>query len=131
MVYVNISNDKRLHINNEAELQREIVKYLRSTDLQFTCSLGGCLDTDISRINAYKSGYQKGTCDIMIFTPCSLYSGLALELKTPSFGSGIISKDQMKFLNTLEVESNWFCLVSNDFAEIIEVLVKYINNMLN
>lgn len=130
MVYTNISNDKRLHLNTEAELQIAVVKYLKQTDLHFTCSLGGCLDESISRINACKQGYKKGTCDLMIFTPCSLYSGLAIELKCPVYGSGVVSKEQLEFLTKLEVESGWFTLISNDYTEIIEILTKYINNIL-
>ncbi len=76
-------------------------------------------------------GYTPGTPDILIFTPCNLYTGCCIELKTPYKGAGIVSKQQNDFMNKLEVESNVFCLISNDYTEIIEFLVKYIHGIIN
>lgn len=132
-MFVNIGKRNIIKIVNEVSLQEEIVKYLRKSDLLFTCSLGGCLDTDIARVNAIKSGYggnfRKGVPDLIIFSPSLNYNLLIIELKAPT-GFGIISKEQKCWLDQLEKESKAFCLVSNDLCEIIEIIVLYINGLL-
>lgn len=127
---IDYQNDRKLSISSEIELQHAVVNFLRTTDLQFT-SLSGSLDTDKQRVESYKSGYTSGTPDILILTPCSLFSSFALELKRPAYGDGCLSKNQQNFLEKLENESNAFCMVSNNYTDIIVMLVKYINNLLD
>lgn len=129
MEYVNFSEKKTFNLNSEKDLQESIVKFLRDTDLLFCSTLGGCLDTAEKRVDAYKSGYQKGTPDLIIYTPMCKYNGLAIELKNP-WGTGKLSKEQAEWINKLSVESNYFCIASNDYTEIIEILVKYVNGIL-
>jgi hypothetical protein len=130
MVYTNISKHEILDIKNEHDLQVHVVQYLKETDLNFTCTLGGYLDDDYQRINATKEGYKKGVCDLIIFSPNKNYKGLGIELKTPSYGNGKVSKAQIEFLDKLEIESGYFCFISNNYTEIIEVIIKYIHNVL-
>jgi hypothetical protein len=118
-----------INITTEKQLQEEVVKYLRQTDLLFCSSLGGFLDTDQRRIEAVKAGYNAGIPDIIIFTSNSGYNSLALELKAPS-GFGAIKKTQLDWLSRLEVESNSFTLCSNDYTEILEVIIKYTHGLL-
>jgi hypothetical protein len=119
-----------INITTEKQLQEEVVKYLRQTDLLFCSSLGGFLDTDQRRIEAVKAGYNAGIPDIIIFTPCTPdYRGLAIELKAPS-GFGAIKKNQLDWLSKLEVESEYFTMCSNNYTEIIEVIIKYTHGLL-
>ena len=131
MVYMNISDNKKYTLNYEADLQAIIVDYLRQTDLLFCASLGGYLDTPSKRISSWVSGYQKGAPDLIIYTPSAdgKYKGMAIELKRPD-GSVKISKEQVSWLDRLEIECGYFCLASNDLVLIIEILTKYINGIL-
>jgi len=128
-MYVNIDSRQILNINTETELQQAIVKYLRDTDLLYVATLGEFQDSIYKRIEGFKMGYVKGSCDLLILTPCSGYNFLALELKAPS-GFGQLANEQHNFLDVLSHECNAYCLVSNDYTEIIEIIIKYINDML-
>jgi hypothetical protein len=127
----NYERKKFFQITTQSHLQQEIVKYLKTTDLLFCASLGGYLDTDQARIMANKEGYQKGQPDIIIYSPssCGNYSGMALELKTP-WGNGELGKHQHDWLDLLEDESGYYCLVSNDFCEVLEAVIKYTHGLL-
>lgn len=131
MVYMNISDNKKYTLNYESDLQAIVVDYLRQTDLLFCASLGGYLDSPAKRIGSWVAGYQKGISDLIIYTPSAdgRYKGMALELKRPD-GSGKISKEQISWLDRLEIECGYFCLASNDLVLIIEVLTKYIHGIL-
>ena len=128
---IDINENKKYDLNYEHDLQAIVVDYLRQTDLLFCASLGGYLDTPAKRIKSWVEGYQKGISDIIIYTPSAdgKYKGLALELKRPD-GTGKISKEQVSWLDRLEIECGYFCLSSNDLVLIIEVLVKYTNGIL-
>jgi hypothetical protein len=117
--------------NLKYELQAIVVDYLRQTDLLFCASFGGYLDSPGKRIKSWIDGYQKGQPDLIIYTPSAdgKYKGLALELKRP-ISTGKISKEQVQWLERLEIECGYFCLASNDLVVIIEVLVKYIHGIL-
>lgn len=127
-MYIEISEKHFYNIVDEESLQRSVVKYLRSCDLLFSSSLGGTLDTIEKRLNSHLNGYQKGTPDLIIYTPCSGYAGMAIEFKTP-WGNGSISKEQKNWCDTLEKECNYLVVVSNNFVEIIEIIVKYVNGV--
>lgn len=131
MVYINIAENKKYDLNYEHNLQAIVVDYLRETDLLFCASLGGYLDTPSKRIRSNVEGYQKGQPDLIIYTPSAdgKYKGLGLELKRPD-GTGSISKEQVSWLDRLEIECGYFCLASNDLVLIIEVLTKYIHGIL-
>ena len=131
MVHIDINENKQYKLNFEHDLQAIIVDYLRQTDLLFCASLGGYLDTPAKRLKSWIDGYQKGQPDLIIYTPSAdgKYKGLALELKRPN-GTGKISKEQVSWLDRLEIECGYFCLASNDLVLIIEVLVKYTNGIL-
>ena len=134
MSYININTRQTLIVNSESSLQEAVVRYLRKTDLLYTATLGGFLDSDLARISAVKQGYggnfRKGVPDLIIYTPNNNYNMLAIELKNPN-GFGTVTKEQIKWLNMLEIECKTFTLVSNDLCEIIEVITKYINGILN
>ena len=128
-MYINIDTKQILNINNESDLQQSVVKYLRKADLLFIVNQGEFLDTIHKRVEATKLGYTKGSVDLMILTPCGGYSGLAFEFKSPT-GFGNIMKEQRGFMEILEHECNYLCVFSNDYAEIIEIVIKYVNDLL-
>ena len=131
MVHIDINENKTVSLKNEHDLQAIVVDYLRQTDLLFCASLGGYLDTPAKRLKSWIEGYQKGQPDLIIYTPSAdgKYKGMALELKRP-IGSAEISKEQVSWLDRLEIECGYFCLASNDLILIIEILVKYIHGIL-
>ena len=131
MVHIDINENKKYDLNFEHDLQAIVVDYLRKTDLLFCASLGGYLDSPGKRIKSYVEGYVRGISDLIIYTPSAdgKYKGMALELKRP-IGSAEISKEQVSWLDRLEIECGYFCLASNDLILIIEVLVKYIHGVL-
>jgi hypothetical protein len=129
MVYIDIDSKHILHIKSEADLQKAVVKYLRETDLAYCSTLGECLDTTVSRIEAVKRGYKCGIPDLIIYTPNNCYNGLAIEFKAAT-GFGNLKKNQLDWLNQLEKDCNYFVIASNDYTTIIETIIKYIHDLL-
>mgnify|MGYP000058562671 CR=1 FL=1 len=119
-----------ININSEEQLQREVVKYLKKTDILFTATLGEYLESPKSRRNANKDGYYRGISDILILTPSEQYNGMAIEFKSPK-GTGNLTPKQRMTLSKLKIECGYFVLLSNDFVEIITLLTKYINGILD
>jgi len=128
-MYIDITSNNVLSITNEKELHNAVVNYLKLTDLMFSCPLPIDLNTDNLRIEAVKNGYLCGMPDILIYTPNNKYNGMCLELKNPR-GTGNLNKKQYDVLNNFDIECKYFCLVSNDYATIIECLVKYLYDIL-
>ncbi len=128
-MYIDITTNNVLSITNENELHNAVVNYLKQTDLMFSCPLPVNLNTDTLRIEAIKKGYTCGMPDIIVYSPNSKYNGLCFELKSPK-GTGNLSKKQYDVLDNFQTECKYFCLVSNDYSVIIEVLVKYMYDIL-
>ena len=73
MMEIDYENRKVYHITCERELQEEVVKFLNTTDLMFSCShTDGMLNTPERRNEARMMGYRKGLPDIIIYTPCTV-----------------------------------------------------------
>ena len=129
MSYINICDDNQMILNNEHSLQTEIVKFLKKTDLIYAANCNGFLDTPLKRKQAWEEGMSSGHPDLLIYTPNKKYNGFALEFKTPN-GMGNLADNQKKWLNDLE-RCNYFSLCSNSLTEVIECLVKYMNDILH
>jgi len=129
MFSTNFDSKKILSIKSEDNLQRQIVKYLKECDLLFCSTLGDTLDSVTRRLNATHKGYTKGIPDLIIYTPGSGYSMFAIEFKSPT-GYGNLSKEQHNVCQLLASESNTFVLISNDYTEIIECIIKYTHGLL-
>lgn len=129
MPYLSFSENKSLNINNEHDLQKSVVEYLRKTDILFASNCNGFLDTPNKRILAFEEGMQNGHPDLIIYTPNKQYNGMAIELKSP-LGVGKLQKNQSEWLQKLEVECKYFCICSNDYTIIIECILKYILSIL-
>lgn len=130
MIYKNYEKCKKIFINTEYQLQKEVVKYLRKTDLLFSIThTDEMLDNPQKRRDAYELGYTKGMPDIIIYTPNDTYSMLCLEMKTP-WSNGVLSNEQEKILDRFSDECNALCVISNDLVEIITIINDYKNNNL-
>jgi hypothetical protein len=129
MMYIDIENNHSLSIRNEFDLHKQVVKYLKTTELLFNCNNPIELDTDVKRVQASLKGYTAGSCDIIIYNKNNTYGGLAIEFKSPT-GLGVISKKQYEFIEQIAGDCNYFVLVSNDYSTIIECIVKYVWNVL-
>ena len=126
MIFKNYENKNTILIQNEEDLQEQVVKLLKHQfpDLLFSANgLEENLNTDSKRIKATKMGYTNGTPDIIIYSKNKQYSGMALELKSPT-GFGILLKNQDEFLKKLK-KNNYLCLVSNDYSDIIRYITMY------
>ena len=88
--------------------------------------LGELQRTDNLRIDSYMKGYKSGQPDILILNLHKIYSGMAIELKTPA-GHGVLSTQQASYLDVLK-NNNFLTIVSNDYDEIILEITKYLLN---
>ena len=130
MVFCGYENKHLLNLGSEDQLQMACVKYLRTTDVIFSCNgLAECLDTDEKRVKSYQMGYSKGMPDLIIYTPNRSYNMLCIELKTP-WGNGEISPAQVKKLDSLERECKAFCCVLNSIEAFVEIVQRYLNDLL-
>ena len=129
MPYVSFSDDKCMTLLTEHDLQKQIVIYLRDTDILFASNCNGFLDSSAKRLKAWHEGMSAGHPDLLIYTPNDSYNGFAIEFKTPK-GDGKLDNKQSDWLQKLEVECKYFTLCSNDYTIIIETIIKYIHNIL-
>ena len=130
MIDIDYENRYVYNITCERELQEEVVKFLNTTDLMFSCShTDGMLNTPERRNEARMMGYRKGLPDIIIYTPCSNFNGLALEIKAP-WGTGELKEHQEEILNEFSDKNNYYVLVSNNLVKIVETITIYRLNSL-
>ena len=79
------------------------------------------------RLRSYNLGYQKGSPDLIIQNLHKVYSGFAIEFKSPR-GYGELSEHQNVMLQ--EYTNNGFkVLVSNDYDEIIKEIIHYFDEV--
>ena len=124
-----ISKNNRFYINNETDLHTRVVSWIRKyhKDNIMIAGLGEFQSTPDLRIEGYRKGYTKGTCDLMILNNHVKYKGMGIEFKTPK-GDGKLSEHQEEFLSQLQL-NGYYILVSNDYDEIIEELRKYLEGV--
>ena len=79
------------------------------------------------RSDSFCKGYTAGQPDIMILNHHRYYSGLCLELKTPT-GKGISPK-QKEFLNQMD-QMNFKIIISNDYDYIVVQLLEYFKDIM-
>jgi len=117
---ITIRTDRRLTVNNEFDLQKEVIEYLRlyqeKYHLKIIVPLGENQDTEEKRINSRILGYESGQPDIIITNPSIHHSGLIIELKSPT-GYGELSNKQRAIIERYK-EDNYRIIVSNDLKKI-------------
>lgn len=86
-------------IENEFDLHKKVVNYIRRfyPPALIIAGLGELQDTSSKRIKSWQKCYQKGQPDLIIGNRHQKYSGLCLELKTPT-GKGVSSPMQSNVL---------------------------------
>ena len=124
-----IAKNNQISINNETDLHTQVVKWIRRyhQDHIMLAGLGEFQTTPTLRIEGYRKGYTKGTCDLMILNNHTRYKGMGIEFKTPK-GGGKLSEPQAGFLSNLQL-NGYYILVSNDYDEIIDELRKYLEGV--
>ena len=92
-----------MNISNEKELHYKVVQFIRRfrDDAVLIPGLGEHQVNSGLRSDSFYKGYVSGQPDIIILNSHRYYSGLCLELKTPT-GKGIVSTKQKDFLNQME-----------------------------
>ena len=110
---------------NEFDLHAKIIDFVRRfhPEANIVAAIGENQDSEAKRIKSWQCGYTKGQCDILLLNKHKKYSGLAIELKSPT-GWGVVSTDQKKFLERLE-GAGYKTLVSNDYDQVIVEIGEY------
>jgi hypothetical protein len=125
----NIQSNQTISLNSEKDLQFLIVEFLRSDPYWlYTCIQGELQVTPAIRINSKMSGYTSGSPDLILFNANSEFNGILIELKTPN-GLGTLSDVQKLFHIKANEKNNYLIIVSNNYTEIIELLIKYKYNI--
>ena len=127
-ITVHIQDNHVINIATERQLHNHVVAWLRrfSSELVIIPGLGELQKTDEARLEAWSKGYQKGQADLLILQTNNDFSGLCIEFKSP-LGSGTLSDSQEQFLFKMNA-AKFSVLVSNDYDEIIDTIVRYLAN---
>jgi prophage antirepressor-like protein len=120
----------RYCIRNERALHYKVIAFIKKhfKEAVIITSLGELQKTEELRLESFSKGYRAGQPDIIILNLHKSYSGMAIELKTPT-GMGILSDKQISFLETLK-NNNYYTLVSNDYDEVVLEITKYLLDVL-
>jgi prophage antirepressor-like protein len=118
----------RLSVENERQLHEAVIVYLRTNhpSLRVAAGLGELQRESWQRLEAWKKGYQKGQPDLVLFARSGNFSGLAIELKTPT-GQGEVSPEQVRWLADLR-EAGFKTLVCNDLFQVIGFIEAYLKD---
>ena len=125
---VHIQNNRVINIGTEKQLHNQVVSWIRRfhPELIIVPGLGELQKTDEARMEAWAKGYTKWQADLLILHTNVDFAGLCLEFKSP-LGSGTLSDTQEEFLFKMK-KSGYYVMVSNDYDEIIDTIVRYLAN---
>ena len=117
------------NIQTEFDLHKKVVNFIRNhyPKALLNATLGENQINSDMRLRSYNLGYQKGSPDLIIQNLHNVYSGFAIEFKSP-IGYGELSEHQNVMLQ--EYTNNGFkVLVSNDYDEIIKEIIHYFDGV--
>ena len=117
------------NIQTEFDLHKKVVNFTRNhyPKALLNATLGENQINSDMRLRSYNVGYQKGSPDLIIQNLHKVYSGFAIEFKSPR-GYGELSEHQNVMLQ--EYTNNGFkVLVSNDYDEIIKEIIHYFDGV--
>ena len=117
------------NIQTEFDLHKKVVNFIRNhyPKALLNATLGENQINSNMRLRSYNLGYQKGLPDIIIQNLHKVYSGFAIEFKSPR-GYGELSEHQNVMLQ--EYTNNGFkVLVSNDYDEILKEIIHYFDGV--
>lgn len=115
-------------ISNEYQLHCELMKYARAAyaHVRISPGLGEMQDSAKKRLECYYKGYQKGQPDLIVHQRSGNFSGLVIELKTPT-GKGVISNEQRQWLDDMAY-AGYRVVVCNSLEESIRQLNTFMHN---
>ena len=117
------------NIQTEFDLHKKVVNFIRNhyPKALLNATLGENQINSDMRLRSYNLGYQKGSPDLIIQNLHNVYSGFAIEFKSP-IGYGELSEHQNVMLQ--EYTNNGFkVLLSNDYDEIIKEIIHYFDGV--
>ena len=117
------------NIQTEFDLHKKVVNFIKNhcPKALLNATLGENQINSNMRLRSYNLGYQKGSPDLIIQNLHKVYSGFAIEFKSPR-GYGELSEHQNVMLQ--EYTNNGFkVLVSNDYDEIIKEIIHYFDGV--
>jgi hypothetical protein len=125
---VHIQTNRVINIATEKQLHNQVVSWIRRfhPELVIVPGLGELQKTDEARMEAWAKGYTKGQADLLILHNNVDFAGMRFEFKSP-LGSGTLSDTQEEFLFKMK-KSGYYVMVSNDYDEIIDTIVRYLAN---
>jgi hypothetical protein len=114
---------------NEFDLHAKVIDFVRRfhPEANIVAGLGENQDSEEKRIKSWQMGYTRGQCDILLLNRHKKWTGMAIELKSPT-GFGVVSPDQQKFLVRLEKEG-YKTLISNDYDEVVVQIMEYFRGL--
>jgi len=122
--------NREIEISNEKDLHYKVVEFIKRF-LKNAVLVPGLGEHQVStqlRSDSFFKGYTSGQPDIIILNPHRYYSGLCLELKTPT-GKGVVSNKQKEYLDKLD-QMNYKVVISNDYDFIVVQLLEYFNDVM-
>ena len=117
------------NIQTEYDLHKKVVNFIKKyyPKALLIASLGENQITSNMRWKSYLKGYQKGSPDLIIQNLHFMYSGFAIEFKSPN-GQGKLFDHQNIMLQEYE-NNNFKVLVSNEYDEIIKEIIHYFDGI--
>ena len=115
-------------VQNELQLHTALCAYARKAfpSARISPGLGEMQDTDSKRLESYRKGYQKGQPDLIVHVRSGNFSGLVIELKTPT-GKGVVSPMQKQWLADMG-KAGYRTLISCNLEESMRHLDEHMRN---
>ena len=113
-------------IADEKQLHHKVVSFLRKKydySILMILGLGKYQNRKINRICAYKKGYTRAVCDLLLLNCTSKFNEFAIEFKSP-IGKYVFANNR-KITKEKYIKNKMKYLLSNDYDEIIYEIVKY------
>jgi hypothetical protein len=108
----------------EYEIQCKVAAYLDATQVLWTANAGGLRTSIGAAVKMKRSGYKKGSPDLMIFEPRGDYHGLFIEMKKPG---GILGVHQKTWLERLR-KKGYYTAACYSYDEAIEAITRYLKS---
>ena len=123
------THSKQIQLMNEFDLHIKVIDFLRKHYPQaIICpGLGENQITADLRVKSFLKGYVKGQPDIILLNRHKRFSGLCIELKSPT-GNGTVSPEQSRFLDRLQDEG-FKTLLANDYDLVLKSIVEYFQDV--
>ena len=117
------------NIQTEFDLHKKVVNFIKNhyPKALLNATLGENQINSNMRLRSYNLGYQKGSPDLIIQNLHKVYSGFAIEFKSPR-GYGELSEHQNVMLKEYP-NTGFKVLLSNDYDEILKEIIHYFDGV--